>query len=278
MSDGTVSFDYHSYDKGDWQDIEAEVIEEGAITIYVNGFELATVMCTPRDPLQLALGFLANEEVISSYEEVRIEHVCDAGDCVDIWLSHSILDRPRRRIITSGCGGGLTFSDLASYHKPIRSDLSIQPEKLSDLINRLQNQDSLYARSRGVHTSALSDGERLVMLAEDVGRHNTLDRLRGECLRQGIDSSGMILLATGRISSEMINKAVKMGCPIVASRTSPTSMSVGLAREWNITLCGYVRRTSMNVYARPERLRHAKFSLQTPEFLVANIQPSPGAD
>lgn len=278
MSDGTVSFDYHIYDNGDWQEVDAEVIEEGAITIYVNGYELATLMCTPRDPLQLALGFLADEDLISTYEEVKIGHVCDAGDCVDIWLSHSISDRPRRRIITSGCGGGLTFSDLASYHEPIDSDLTIQPEKLSHLINQLQSQDSLYARSRGVHSSALSDGERLIILAEDVGRHNTLDRLRGECLRQGIDPTGMILLSTGRISSEMINKAVKMGCPIVASRTSPTSMSVGLAREWNITLCGYVRRTQMNVYAHPERLMNAEFSLQTPDFLVANIRPTPSAD
>jgi FdhD protein len=94
----------------------------------------------------------------------------------------------------------------------------------------------------------------LLITAEDVGRHNTIDRLHGECLRLGIDPHGMILLATGRISSEMIHKAARMGCPIVASRTSPTSMSVGLAREWNITLCGYVRRNRMNVYAHPERL------------------------
>ena len=278
MSDGTVSFNYHFYDNGDWQGMNAEVIEEGAITIYVNGYELATLMCTPRDPLQLALGFLANEDLISTYEEVEIDHICEAGDCVDIWLSHSILDRPRRTIITSGCGGGLTFSDLAAYHAPLASDLTIGPEQISHLINQVQSQDSLYARSRGVHTSALSDGERLVVLAEDVGRHNTLDRLRGECLRQGIDPAGMILLATGRISSEMINKAVKMGCPIVASRTSPTSLSVGLAREWNITLCGYVRRTSMNVYAHPERLMNAQYGLKTAEFLVANIRPAPSTD
>jgi FdhD protein len=100
-----------------------------------------------------------------------------------------------------------------------------------------------------------------VIVAEDIGRHNTLDRLRGECLRQGIDSRGMILLSTGRISTEMINKAVKMGCPVVASRTSPTSLTVGLARAWNITLCGYVRRNKMNVYAHPERLVSADYRL-----------------
>lgn len=278
MGDGAVPSKFHIYKDEAWQETEAEVIEEGFITIYVNGQELATLMGTPRDPVQLALGFLANEEFVSAYSEVKIEHVCATGDCIDIWLSHSIWDKPRRKIITTGCTGGMTFADLAAHLEPVRSDRTISPEQLGSLINQLQNQDSLYARARGVHTSALSDGERLVLVAEDIGRHNTLDRLRGECLRQGLDPAGMILLSTGRISSEMINKAAKMRCPIVASRTSPTSMSVGLASEWNITLCGYVRRNQMNVYAHPERLLAARFSLQTPEYWVADFEPMPSSD
>jgi FdhD protein len=253
MGDGAVPYDYSTYD-GEWQEVEAEVIEEGQLTIFVNGLELAALMCTPRDPLQLALGFLANEELISDMDEVEILYACPGGGCVDIWLAHPTWQKPRRRIITSGCSGGQTFSDLSAAHDPIESDRHISPDQVGDLIAQLQSRESLYARARGVHTSALSDGEKLVVVAEDIGRHNTLDRLRGEALRSGIDTRGMILLSTGRISSEMINKAVKMGCPVVASRTSPTSLTVGLARAWNITLCGYVRRNRMNVYAHPERL------------------------
>jgi FdhD protein len=81
----------------------------------------------------------------------------------------------------------------------------------------------------------------------------------------------MLLLSTGRISSEMINKAVKMGCPVVATRTSPTSMSVGLAREWNITLCGYVRRGRMNVYSHPERLVSGALSLQPLKYITTIV-------
>ena len=253
MPDGTVPFRYHQF-AGDWREVDADIIEEGLITIYVNGRELASLMCTPRDPLQLALGFLANEEFIASYRDVAVDYVCAAGDCVDIWLTKPVWDQPRRRIITSGCGGGLTFADLAAEQEPVGAELAIEPRRISELMTKLQTRDSLYARARGVHTSALSDGEHMVVVTEDVGRHNTVDRLRGECLRQGIDTEGLMLLATGRVSSEMINKAAKMGCPIVASRTSPTSISVKLALEWNITLCGYVRRTRMNVYAHPERL------------------------
>jgi len=270
MSDGTVSFRFHQYD-GEWGEIDAEVIAEGFVTIFVNGGELATLMCTPRDPLQLALGFLANEGFIETYAEVEIAHVCGGG-CADIWLSHPLSDRPRRKIITSGCGGGQTFAELAAFQPPVCSDLTITPERLASLIAKLQDQDSLYARARGVHTSALSDGEQLLVVAEDIGRHNTLDRLRGECLRTGLDSDGLILLATGRISSEMIQKAVRMGCPIVASRTSPTSLSVGLARQWNITLCGYVRRNHMNVYAHPERLVSGAPGLAPAQFTFSLIE------
>ena len=118
----------------------------------------------------------------------------------------------------------------------------------------MQQRATLYARSRGVHTAALSDGEQIIVLAEDVGRHNTIDKVRGACLIEQIDPRDKILLCTGRISSEMINKAARMGCPIVASRTSPTSMSVQLAREWNITLAGYVRRDQMKVYAHAGKI------------------------
>ncbi len=264
MNDGALPFHYNSYD-GAWHEVEAEVIEEGSLTLFVNGRELASLMCTPYDPLQLALGFLANEGFIQSMAEVEVAHICAGGGCADLWLSHPVPHTPSHKIITSGCSGGLTFADLSASMAPPKQERSINPERLGELIMRLQNQDSLYARARGVHASALSDGEDLVIVAEDIGRHNTLDRLRGECLLRGTDPSGMILLSTGRISSEMIYKAALMGCPIVASRTSPTSLSIALARAWQITLCGYLRRNRMNVYACPERLTGFQTS---PDFFV----------
>jgi FdhD protein len=243
MSDGVVKIAFDEF-HNDWRSIEGEVIEEGFVSIFVNGAELATVMSSPREQDRLALGFLCNEGIINTMDEVRAIHVCPSGACVDVWLKRSDFVRPNRLILTSGCGGGVTFDDLTKTIEPLNTDRSIPPEKLLTLMN-----------ARGVHTSALSDGEKLLAVAEDVGRHNTIDKLRGACLIEKIDPFGLILLSTGRISSEMINKAARMGCPIVASRTSPTSLSVKLAREWNITLIGYLRRESMRVYAHPERLR-----------------------
>lgn len=253
MVEGTENFRYEVFDGG-WEPVDAEVIDEGKLTIFINGRELASLMCTPRDPEQLALGFLANEGFFSAIEEIEISHVCKGGGCIDIWLSHPVPDFPNQKTITSGCSGGQTFLDLSAQQLPVDTDLRITPGHLGNLLAQIQSAESLYARARGVHSSALSDGEQLVIVTEDIGRHNTLDRLRGESLRQGIDPAGMLLLTTGRISSEMITKAARMRCPVVASRTSPTSLSVKLARAWNITLCGYVRRNRMNVYAHPERL------------------------
>ena len=128
------------------------------------------------------------------------------------------------------------------------------------MFDQLQSPNSLYARSRGVHAAGLVDAEsgRLLATAEDVGRHNTVDKIVGACLTKGIETRGRILLVTGRVSSEMLRKGALMGCPVIASRNSPTSMSVDMARAWNVTLIGYVRQGSMRVYSHPERVGHVE--------------------
>lgn len=254
MGKGAVPARWQEYRRS-WKQVESEVIQEELITLYVNGLELATIMCSPREQAELAVGFLANELLIDSLDEVRILHVSQLGCCVDIWLNRHFV-KPERVVITTGCGGGITFIDPTIGVQPLEQDLTTDPKKLVSLFNQLHSPGSLHARTRGVHAAGLSDGDRLLVIAEDIGRHNTIDKVRGTTLLQGIDSSGLMLLATGRISSEMLRKAALMGCPLVASRNSPTSLSVAMAEAWNITLVGYVRRGSMRVYAHPERLGH----------------------
>jgi FdhD protein len=240
--------------------LSGEVIEERECCIHVNGKELVTLAATPVMLESLALGFLANEGLLGNMDEVIDVSIRGNGSCVDVWLNHEI-KVPKRKVLTSGCTGGVTFGELAARLEPLQIQISASAVELRQAVRQLYDLGNLYRVTRGVHTSILwRDGEVLAA-AEDVGRHNTLDKLRGWCMQQGLDTRGSILVSTGRISSEMLTKAVRMSCPIVVSRTSATSMSVHLAREWNVTLIGYFRGNQNNsqawqmiVYSHPENL------------------------
>lgn len=226
---------------------------EARVILYVNGRPLVNLMCTPTRLEALAVGFLYNEGLIEGIDEVAEVRPCGDGRSLDVWLKHAI-SLPDRRVITTGCAGGATFEDIANAHHPIKSDLRVTPRQVTGLLNALAESSRIYRRTGGIHAAALGDGERLVCVAEDVGRHNALDKVAGACLRHGQPTRDGILLTSGRISSEMVSKAARMGAPIVISRTSPTSLSVQLAREWGVTLIGYIRRRSFRVYAGEERV------------------------
>jgi FdhD protein len=251
---GTAPVSYTIITRDGRQFVEAEVIDEQALSIYVNGQELVTMMCTPIQQEALALGFLANEDIIHAMADVELLQVCNAGTCVDVWLAFSDFEPPQRKILTSGCAGGQTFDDFSVAFPPLKAETHITSGQLWARMNDVYQAATLYSRSGGVHCSILSDGERMLLSAEDVGRHNILDKLRGLALQQGVQTQDSIILSTGRISSEMISKARRMEVPIVCSRTSPTSLSIALAEKWNITLVGYLRRNSMNVYTHPGRI------------------------
>ena len=241
------------------QVIDGLVVDEAVACVSVYGIELATFMCTPCDLVDLATGFLYNEAIIDSLDDIRACHTSKNGTCVDIWLHNMEFERPRRAIITAGCGGGLTFDDLSAAHEPISSDLRVTPEQLSALMRQVHLGAELYQTARGIHTAALAEAgapgdEHLLLQVEDIGRHNSLDKLQGAALRAGIPTLGRVILSSGRISSEMINKARRLGAPIVCSGTSPTSLSVALADTWNITLVAYLRQDRMRVYTHPERV------------------------
>ena len=257
MSSGAVPTQWHEFKNEDWSEHDGEVIDEALISIYVNGGELATIMATPQEQDLLALGFLKNEGLIDHLSEIEILYISRAGCCVDVWLNRAF-EKPERTIITSGCGGGVTFTDPEVGIEPLHSEITLEPEVMRQSFRKLQPPNSLYARSRGVHAAGLLDPhtEELIAIVEDVGRHNTIDKLTGYCLKHGIETRDQVLLVTGRISSEMMRKAAMMGCPIAASRTSPTSLSVEMARAWDITLVGYVRQGSMRAYNHPERMRN----------------------
>ncbi|MFL7793132.1 MAG: formate dehydrogenase accessory sulfurtransferase FdhD [Anaerolineae bacterium] len=253
IDEGSHSITYAGYYDDECRPVHGVVPEEGVITLHVNGQPLVRLMCTPILLEELGLGFLFNEgliETIADVEEVKVLALRDGRRWLDVWLGHEI-EPPRLRTITSGCSGGTTFEPAGG---PIESDLRVTPRQVTYLMAVMSRGAELYHRTGGLHVAALAEGEQLLCVAEDIGRHNAVDKIAGLCLRQGMPMQDRILLSSGRISSEVVNKAARMSVPVVISRTSPTSLSVQLAQAWHITLIGYMRRHSFRVYAGKERL------------------------
>jgi FdhD protein len=212
-------------------------------------------MCTPVNLEAMSVGFLYNEGIIESMEEVEDVRVCEHGDNVDVWLNRSV-EQPTSWRRTSGCTGGVTAVDALA-----RVDVSfdgaqpkVPPETIGRLVEMLFESQELYRETGGVHTSALSDGEKIVFVAEYIGRHNTLDKIAGLCLMNDTWPETRILITTGRISSEMLQKAARLSAPILISRTSPSSLSIEMAERYGITLIGYARTNRFNVYTNPGRV------------------------
>jgi FdhD protein len=253
---GAQPIKYTGYYDTESRPVRGVVPAEAVITLNVNGQALVRLMCTPTHLRDLALGFLFNEGLIEGLSDVVVVEMCSGGQGVDVWLDHDI-ERSQVRAITSGCSGGTTFEDVATAQHRVESHLVLTPVQVTELMEELSAAASLYRRAGGVHTAALfAPGEepRLICSAHDIGRHNTLDKIAGVCLREGQSARGGILLTSGRVSSEMVSKAAHMGVSVVASYTSPTSLSIRLAEAWGITLIGYTRRRSFRVYAGEQRV------------------------
>jgi FdhD protein len=249
------SVTYLRYAGAESVEVSRPLVREAPETIHVNGQELVTLYCSPDRLNFLVLGFLASEGIIERLEDVLTLRVCeDQEGVIDVSLDGKGLSSLGHPILLSGCGRGVTFDDLSASHHKVESSLEVPASQIRSLMRDLRYEAEIHRSVGGTHASALSDGNALLVMAEDVGRHNTLDKIRGECLFRGIPTAGRMLLTTGRISSEMVAKAVRMDVPIVASRSTPTDLAVKLARNWEMTVVGYVRGEKMNVYSRPDRV------------------------
>jgi FdhD protein len=247
---------YHS---GEWESKPTAVISEHPVTLTVNNEIWLTFMCTPSDLKALAIGFLYNEEIIQTMNEVASVRVCADGSNIDVWLNHAV-KKPENWIKTSGCSGGETSVQKNNLpNPPIKSKNGwvLPAERVGELVELLSGVQNLYRISGGVHTSALSDGEKILIVAEDIGRHNTLDKLAGRCILEQLNPTRRVILTTGRISSEMIQKAGRMGASMVISRTSPSSLSVQIAQKLGITLIGYAKRDRYTIYTHAGKILSA---------------------
>jgi FdhD protein len=240
--------------------VDAGVIGEMRFTIFVEDRELVTLMCSPHQLRPLVVGFLYLEGLIETIDDIELLRVCLEDRLAEIRLTNGFPDVPPRKILTSGCTGGVSFGKYLDDIERFRvsdSTTRVAPGTMYQLLRALYDRSNLYRESGGVHTSifAMPGSTTPRLVAEDIGRHNTLDKLQGMALLEEIPTRGGIIIASGRISSEMLFKAAIMGVPIVGSRTSPTHLALAVADRLHITVCGYLRQGSMNVYTHPFRLQ-----------------------
>ena len=248
--------EYSQYTNGVWQRISSTLPDEMLFSIFVNQQELVSILCTPEKLNCLVVGYLRAEGFINSLGDIAMMRVCIDESLADVQLKHQLNVLPSKRVLTSGCGRGVSFDSMPNL-QPVSSNWRVSPSQILSsfaLLQKSEKEGENEKMRNGMHVSALSDGRELVVRAEDIGRHNTLDKIWGECMLRKISPENLLLISTGRISSEMLIKAARMKIPVVASLNSATSRAVNLGAELGIAVVGYVRGTRLAAYCCEHRL------------------------
>ena len=247
------------YRDGEFRVGDDKVVFESPVTIFFNGTELVTLLCTPLKLDYLVLGFLRSEGFIDSKVDVKDIQV-DAPKGLVAVESREKKDLAEklygRRTVTTGCGKGTTFFTAwdSLRSRPVKSDFQVSAPRILTLMEQMQKKAEIFKETGGLHSAALCSSEELLFFSEDVGRHNALDKIVGESLWHELELKDKILISSGRISSEMMLKAAKLEVPIVVSRSAPTELGINIAEKMNITLIGFARGRRLNIYNRPDRV------------------------
>ena len=246
---------YFNYRDGGLKPVATSIVSEFPVQLIVNGREIATLIGSPHDLRFLVAGFLRLQGFVSGLSDFEMFSVCDEFGTANIRIKGELPER-LKPVLTSGCGAGISFTLPAVDQPPVSSAQQelILPAHIFSLMEELARRADHYRSHGGIHSAAIGREGRLMLYAEDLGRHNTFDRIAGEALFKGITMAGAELVTSGRISTEMVAKAALMGIRLIASRTSPTDMAVRLCDQAGICLVGYVRGGSFNVYSHPEAI------------------------
>ncbi|MDD4858980.1 MAG: formate dehydrogenase accessory sulfurtransferase FdhD [Dehalococcoidales bacterium] len=235
------------------------VARETPLTIILNNRELVTLLCSPEKPDYLAAGFLASEGFVSVKSEIKKIAVDSQRGIVRVETTGSdnvAAETMHHRFITSGCGRGASFysaADAATMSK-IESTLQISSAAVFVLMKDFQHRSEVYRATGGVHSAALCDANGIAIFAEDIGRHNAIDKIFGQCLLEDIPAADKLIITSGRISSEILLKVARRNIPVIISKSAPTDLGVRLAQDMGITLIGFARGNRMNIYAHESRI------------------------
>ncbi len=240
--------------------IKESVAKEAPINIFVNDRYLITLLATPSLQRELALGWLFDEEVLQSMDQVR-DVAVNRNDVKVITKAplpeESLQVIGVTRILTTACGLSVSkfFEVIGETGKRIvGSDYQVKAEDIIRMIQELDDRSVLFKSTGGTHASGLFEAGELVAFAEDIGRHNAIDKVIGTALESKVDFSKSVLVSSGRQPADMVLKVARMGIPILASKASPIRSGVIAAKKTGLTLVCFVREQRMNVYTYPDRI------------------------
>jgi len=240
------------YRDGGFEKVEDMLAVESRLSISVNGKEVLSLYCTPLMVRELAVGLIMTEGIAGGLCTERMSIMYEEQSVrVEAHAEGEV--RQEGGTVTSGCVGGLTFNkELSGAAK--EDPFSIGAPELTELFRRFQRRSDLFNTTGCVHSAAISDGEDIMAFAEDIGRHNAVDKVIGYTILEGMDFRGKLMMASGRLSSEIIGKCAKWGLPMVVSRSAPTALAIRIAEENGITVVGFLRGERFNIYAHAHRI------------------------
>lgn len=223
--------------------VPTPIAGEHPLTLYVDKREIVTLMTLGAAPEALAIGFLRNQRLVDSIEEIVAVQVDWEAGAVAVTTRNGLVDLDRKtekRTATTGCGQGTVFGDLMADIESIRLDDAMRFDEatLFALLNAMRLHESIYKQAGAVHGCALARGAEVLTFVEDVGRHNAVDAIAGWMWLEGIDGADKIFYTTGRLTSEMVIKAAQMGVPVLVSRSGLTKMGHEVASRVGITMIG----------------------------------------
>jgi FdhD protein len=238
---------------------EDEIVSEYPLTMIVNGEEFATMVCSPDYLDELVIGFLASEGVIRFKDDVKQMSIDESRGFayVDLHVKQPISQQYfSKRFIGSCCGKSRQFylhNDVKTA-KTVMSNTKVSVQQCFHLMKAMQNGSITFQQTGGVHNAALCTANELIVTRSDIGRHNALDKIYGHCLLEKIPVRDKIIAFSGRVSSEVLLKVSKIGVGILLSKSAPTDLALKLAEDLNITVVGFIRGNTLNVYTHPERI------------------------
>ena len=258
METNTEKFPVLQYTDGGKNRIEKTVAREFLLTIFLNGQELVTIMCSPKDLKYLAVGFLVSEGLLNGPDEIKTIEVDEFAGIVRVETKAPPEPDARffaKRLITSGCGGGATFYSAADIvDAKIESRMKITTDAVLILVKEFQHHSELYLSTHGVHSAAICDNKNILVFNEDIGRHNAIDKIFGKCFLEQINTNDRAVISSGRVSSEIMHKVAKRNIPIVISISAPTTLGVKIAENFGITLIASVSGKKFDVYTNEWRV------------------------